>query len=89
MLLSSTLGCTGKKTDLLINIVKKVGGESYLSGIGSRSYIVEDRFRDEKIDLIWQKFKHPVYVQLHGGFISELSILDYLFNCGTDFKGYL
>ena len=89
MVLSSSLVCTGSRTDLLINIVKKAGGESYLSGIGSKSYLLEDRFVDEKIDLLWQDFKHPIYTQLQGDFIPELSVLDFLFNCGTELKEYL
>ena len=83
MILSSSLGCAGEKTDLLINILIQVGGNSYLTGLGSKSYLLEDRFINENIELLWQNYKHPIYSQLHGDFIPELSVLDFLFNCGT------
>ena len=89
MILSSSLGCNGEKTDMLINIVKKVEGNSYLSGLGSKSYLLEDRFLDKRIELLWQDFKHPIYTQLQGNFIPELSVLDFLFNCVGELKEYL
>ena len=42
----------------------------------------EQDFLSANIQLIWQDFVHPVYPQLHGEFIPNLSILDLLFNCG-------
>jgi len=87
MIFSSSLGCAGEKTDLLIDIVKKVGGNIYLSGLGSKSYLIENRFTNENLGLQWQDYKHPIYPQLHGqNFIPKLSALDYLFNCGPHIK---
>ena len=40
--------------------------------------------RKEEKELIWQNYKHPVYKQLHGEFVSHLSILDLLFNEGKE-----
>ena len=41
------------------------------------------------IDIVVQKYQHPVYAQMWGvkdggGFISHLSAADLLFNCGPD-----
>ena len=80
---ASSLDVTGKSTDLLVNIVGAVGGDIYLSGLGAKDYLDEDRFTQVGIGVIWQEFDHPVYPQLFGEFIPRLSSLDFLFNCGV------
>jgi hypothetical protein len=37
----------------------------------------------------WQRFDHPVYPQLHGKFIPNLSCIDILFNCGPEAEAIL
>jgi len=32
----------------------------------------------------WQKFTHPIYDQGHREFITNLSAIDLLFNCGPE-----
>lgn len=65
-----------------MKIVKHFGGNVYVSGDGARAYNDERDFVRNDIKLIYQDFKHPVYPQKWGEFISQLSILDMLFNCG-------
>jgi hypothetical protein len=43
--------------------------------------LAEERFAQAGIAVRWQEFKHPVYPQLHGEFVSHLSVVDWLFNC--------
>jgi len=81
---ASSLNTSGSATELLIDIVKKVGGDIYLSGKGGMKYQDENRFKEENITLIYTNFKHPVYPQLWGEFIEGLSIIDLLFNCGEE-----
>ena len=80
---SSILGISGKGTELLVNIVKKVGGNVYLSGFGGAKYQEEKLFKNGGISLIYYDFTHPVYEQLWGNFIPNLSIIDLLFNVGN------
>lgn len=79
---ASTLDPKGRKNELLIDIIRKVSGASYLSGAGARDYLKQDLFDDADIKVVWQDFKHPVYPQLHGSFIPYLSSIDLLLNCG-------
>lgn len=79
---ASELGVEGESTQLLINIVKEVGGNVYLSGFGGAKYQEEELFKEAGITLEYYEFEHPVYPQLWSDFIPNLSIIDLLFNCG-------
>ena len=72
-------------------ILDNLKAQKYLSsdGPGSMRYINENDFKSKNIELVWQKFNHPTYNQLHGDFKSYLSIIDLLFNYGEDSKKYI
>lgn len=82
MVLSSELQVEGKRVDRLIGIIKKVGGRVFYEGAAGKSYINTDLFEQEGISVVFQDYKHPVYPQLYGDFVSHLSVIDLLFNCG-------
>lgn len=65
-------------------LLKIMGATVYISGegAGSRRYIEEEWFKQQGIQLEWQKFHHPQYPQLQGPFAEKLSIIDLIFNCG-------
>ncbi len=68
--------------DRLILITKIMKADIYLSGAGGKNYLNTGIFPENDLQLIFQHFEHPLYRQLHGKFISHLSILDLLFNEG-------
>jgi len=65
-----------------LTICKYLGADVYLSGEGARSYNDEKAFEREGIKLVYTGFQHPVYHQLWGDFVPNLSIIDLLFNEG-------
>jgi len=69
-------------TERLILLCKELGGDAYLSGQEGRSYLDREKFVDAGIELWFQEVEAPVYPQLHGLFISHLSVIDMLFNLG-------
>ncbi len=71
-----------KSTELLIEIVKKVGGDVYISGIGGKKYIEEEKFEKEGIEIKYFEFKPFEYPQRWGGFEPYMSAIDLLFNVG-------
>jgi hypothetical protein len=83
-IIASTLAPQGKSNELLVDILKKINADCYLSGVGARDYFDPAPFQKSGIRVIWQDFKHPVYPQLHGEFIPFLSSIDLLFNCGIE-----
>ncbi|WP_323720622.1 WbqC family protein [Acetomicrobium sp.] len=89
LVLASSLHVDGESTQLLIDIIKKLGGHEYISGFGGAHYQEEELFEKAGIMLTYYDFKHPVYPQLWTGFIHNLSIIDLLFNCGSESLGVL
>jgi len=80
---SSNLNAGSGRVDRLIRICQLLGGDEYLSPIGSFEYIEgENRFPDAGIRLLYQHYEHPTYRQLYGEFISQLSVVDLLLNEG-------
>ena len=77
--------------DKIFYILEQLKADTYISsdGPGSRRYIKDEDFSDKNIKLIWQDFEHPTYKQMYGDFISHLSIIDLLFNCGDKSKGII
>ncbi|MDX8389202.1 MAG: WbqC family protein [Mariprofundaceae bacterium] len=70
-------------TKRLIAICQTLGGDAYLSGVEGKNYLEDSSFSDVGINLYFQKVEAPVYAQLHGDFISHLSVVDMLFNVGA------
>ena len=79
---SSTLDVGGDRSERLVNICRHLGASRYVSGDSARSYLDVPLFERHGILVEWQQYTHPVYPQLHGGFVSHLSALDLLLNCG-------
>jgi WbqC-like protein family len=83
LVFASELSAEGNATDLLIALVRAVGGDTYLSGGGAGGYQDPAKFEQAGVRLVFQNFHHPVYPQhASEGFIAGLSIADALFNCG-------
>ena len=60
-----------------------MGGRTYLSGDGSQGYLEAELFSRAGIDLEYQQFQHPAYVQRGvTEFARGLSIIDALMSCG-------
>jgi WbqC-like protein family len=87
---SSTLNIEQfKASQLILEICKRLGSGKYLCGLSGRDYLRIDDFEDAGVKVIWQEFKHPVYPQTGKEFISHLSALDLIFNCGPNSKTIL
>lgn len=70
------------KTELLIEMCKKIGADTYLSGSGGKIYVKEENFKKNNLKHIFSDFEHPIYSQAFKPFISNLSVIDLLFNYG-------
>ena len=80
---SSELEISKKGSDRVLDICKAVGADHYITGtFWAESNLRVEEFKKSNIDVEFQKFQHPIYKQIHGGFIPEMSIIDLLFNEG-------
>ena len=85
MCYSSEIGFQGyNKTERLILMLQRVGATEYLSPNGALPYLDKDLFARAGIRLLWQDYEHPVYNQLWGDFVPNMSIIDLLFNHGKE-----
>lgn len=82
ILRASRMNLSPEPNDRLIDICLAVGADTYLAGAGGAQYMNLDRFAERGISVVFQDFCHPVYPQRFGDFVSHLSILDLIFNCG-------
>jgi hypothetical protein len=72
----------GSKSDLVLNMCKQLGAGVYVFGALGKGYAKVEEFENVDIRTVFQEYHHPQYPQLYNSFISHLSIIDLLFNCG-------
>ncbi|MBF0511956.1 MAG: WbqC family protein [Candidatus Omnitrophica bacterium] len=87
--LASEYEATEHKTLRLVDLCKTFKAQTYLSGQGGQDYLDVEQFKINNIDIVIQKYEHPVYNQMwqgpkSQGFISHLSIIDLIFNSGPE-----
>lgn len=78
-----------KGTDLLVELVKTVGGDSYFSGALGKGYIEEEKFEREEIKLEYQNYVCKKYKQLCDPFIPYMSVMDLCFNEGKEGREFI
>ena len=82
--LASEFGVDAQANEMLVALTRSVDANVYMCGGGAENYQQEEVFQAAGIELIHQKFTHPVYAQgVNGDFVPGLSIIDALMNVGT------
>jgi len=79
---ASAIETNDERCQRLVGICHHLGCTHYYSGAAARDYISIPVFQRAGITVEFQDYKHPEYAQRYGPFISHLSIVDLLFNCG-------
>lgn len=80
---ASELGIAGGQSQRLVNLCRHFNASHYLTGDAARDYLDTALFAAHGIAVVWQEYRHPVYEQLHGPFLSHLSAVDLIFNHGA------
>jgi hypothetical protein len=78
----SELRIAGKGTDLLIGICEHLSADFYYALATAEKHIDKEAMGKHGIEIVRANFRPPVYPQLWGDFIYNLSTLDLLLNCG-------
>lgn len=84
IVLSSDLGIQSNGTEALVEICKRLKADTYLSGRDGRKYIDLKIFNSQEMKVEFQNYQHPRYNQNFGDFEPYMSILDLIFNEGTN-----
>lgn len=74
-------------SDWMLEIVKKVGGDTYVCGrVAYEEYVNVEKFAQQGVEVVVQEWECPVYKQLgrREDFVPNCSILDGLMSCGSD-----
>jgi hypothetical protein len=80
--LASRLSAREEPTDRLLDLCLAVGGECYLAGQDGTKYMALERFEAAGVRVWRQDYQHPVYAQVAGEFLPNLSAVDLLLNHG-------
>lgn len=79
---NSDYSTSGAKQDLVLDIMREYKGNVYYSGTGASAYLCESQFQENGLNLVFSDYKPVQYKQQWRDFVPNLSIIDYLFNCG-------
>lgn len=78
------------KTERLVDLCKQAEATRYISGPAAKSYINEDLFKREGIELQYMDYVgYPEYKQLYPPFEHAVSVVDLIFNEGPDATRYM
>jgi WbqC-like protein family len=87
---STDYNVRGDRTQRLVSLCRAAGASEYLSGPAARAYLNEAEFAQAGIGLTYMDYSgYPEYPQLHGAFEHGVTILDLLFNTGSDAPAYM
>lgn len=79
---SESLKLEGEKSELVLDMCIKMNADEFIFGGEGKNYAEVEDFESSGIKPIFQEYEHPVYSQIHGEFIPNMSVIDLLFNCG-------
>ena len=77
---SDLAGVTGAKSELILNLCRRLGGTTYIAGTLGRNYLDEAAFERAGIRIAYQDYHHPVYRQAYPGFEANMAVVDLLMN---------
>jgi hypothetical protein len=78
------MGATGRRSERVLDLLRRTGAGTYLAARGAFEYMAEDRcFPVDDVDVVFQDFAPLPYAQRNAReFVSHLSVLDALFEVG-------
>lgn len=86
---AATMGIGGSGSRRVLDLVKAVGGDTYVTGHGARNYLDHALFEREGVAVEYIDYAKRPYPQLHGSFTPYVTGLDLVANCGAAGIGYI
>ena len=80
----------GNKTERLVHLCQQAGATAYLSGPSAKVYLNEDLFTKKGIAVSYMDYSgYRAYMQFYPPFLSQVSVIDLIFNEGPDAANYM
>jgi len=89
VVLLSDLDIKEKEPRLTTEICRKLGASRFIAQRGARQHLDEASLRNAGIEPVFFAPPSPVYPQLWGTFIPNLSVFDLLFTCGPQARAII
>lgn len=87
---ASEAGEDGKGSELILNLCRRVGATTYVSGALGGDYLIPSQFESAGIELLFHDYDPQPYPQTHGEpFVPWLSAVDLFMNNGPGSLGIL
>jgi hypothetical protein len=68
----------------ILEICRKLGANELYDSAGAKPFIDLNLFENANIKVVFQEYRHPVYMQMHQPFLPHMSAIDLLFNAGAN-----
>jgi hypothetical protein len=83
LVLLSDLNIPSTGTRRLVDLCTKLGASQFLAQAPAKKFLDEKSFQDAGIEVLYLNPPVPIYPQLWGDFIANLSAFDLVLNCGS------
>lgn len=80
----TTLNIEGSSSGRVFEIVKNLGGDNYITGLGALKYLDHELFEANGISVSYMQYRCCPYTQSHGEFTPYVSGLDLVAHCGKE-----
>ena len=82
LVLLSETGVEAREPELTVELCRRMGAGTFLAQRAARKFLDEEALRRCDVRMKFFVPHAPIYPQLYGDFIANLSALDLLFTCG-------
>jgi WbqC-like protein family len=86
---AKSLGILGQSSQRVLDIVRHLKGDEYITGHGASNYLDHALFEQSGVDVQYMQYQKKIYPQLHGEFTPYVSTLDLIANCGKQGASYI
>lgn len=81
-ILQSELRARGRGTGLILDVAERLGASTLVAPRPAKASLDMSILKRAGLEVEWLDYTSPVYPQLWGEFLKDLSAMDLLFNCG-------
>lgn len=84
-----SMNLPGRSSERVLQVVKALDGDNYLTGHGAANYLDHARFAGQGVTVKYMDYQKRPYPQFHGPFTPYVSGLDLVAHCGRAGKELL